>query len=126
MFKVFRQFPTLKVLLLHTQYIGASSDTRMQRTFKVKPNHSRKVVVTRWFQKKECKVSNVKISFPRDAKIKCKFHDNRKNKEKTLQFLIKDILKSKENTDKLTVMLEGKYVWMETKLIMKVEDPLPL
>lgn len=83
-------------------------------------------MVTRWFQKKECQVSNIKISFPRDAKIKCKCHDNRKNKEKPSQFLIKDILKNKESTDKLTVMLEGKYVWMETKLVMKVEDPLPL
>ena len=89
-------------------------------------------MVTQWFQKKECQVRNVKISFPRDAKIKCKFHDNRdtdSKKVKKTPLFIKDILNDyidKGSTDRFTAKLEGKYMWMETKLIAKVEDPLPL
>lgn len=113
--------------------IGSSSSSEMQAKFKVPPKHSRRVTVTRWFQKKECRVSNVKLSFPRDTKIKCRFHDNRdtdpKKVKKTPLFLIRDVLKDcieDDSTDRLTAKLEGKYVWMETKLITNVEDPVPI
>lgn len=106
--------------------IGTSSDIQIQRKFTVPPKHSRKVMVIRWFQEKKCQVSNVKISFPKDAKIKCKFYDNRDTKEKSTQLSLKDILKGCSDKDRFTATLEGMYVWMETKLIPKVEDPLPL
>ena len=86
-------------------------------------------MVIRWFQKKKCQVSNVKISFPKDAKIQCKFYDNRSQKLKTKLLSLKDILKGcsdKNVGDRFTATLEGMYIWMETKLIPKVEDPLPL
>lgn len=112
--------------------IGTSSDIQIQRKFTVPPKHSRKAMVTRWFQKKECQVSNVKISFPRDVKIRCKFHDNRdtdSQKAKKTPLFLKDILKDcidKDSADRFTATLEGKYMWTETKLIPKVEDPVPL
>ena len=112
---------------------GKKVSQQMTETFPVKAKHSRRATATQRFQKKECQVRNIKLSFPKNAKIKCNFHDTRDtdpNKvRKSPLFPIKDILKDyikDGDTDTLTATLEGKYVWVEINFIVNAEDPIPL
>ena len=132
-------------LSLEYQGVGASSGigyTRQQtkETKKIQATSQKKhinkqvhipakssvtVVFTQQFQRKECRMSGIKLIFPVDAKLKCKFLSDA-DPQKTLkkEFLIKDILKDRIKNDKrdpLTAEMEGKYVWIETRVFLDID-----
>ena len=110
---------------------GTKERKDMTDTFPVKRKSSRRVTVIRTMQRKECQVRNVEISFPRDAKLKCKFHmkADSNNVEKKPRFLIREILDDcieNKGADPLIAKLKGKCVWVETDLKVNVEPDKPL
>ena len=113
------------------QIKGTKERKDMTDIFLVKRKSSRRVTVIRTMQRKECQVRNVELSFPRDAKLKCKFHKkaNSNKVEKKACFLIRDILDDcieNKGADPLIAKLEGKCVWVETDLELNVEPDKPL
>ena len=74
--------------------------------------------VIRKLQRKECQVRNIKLSFPRNAQIKCFYHKKDPTKVKNKAFPIKDILKDCIE-DGYTAKLDGKYVWVETEIVIE-------
>ncbi len=113
------------------QIQGKKECKQMTDTIFVKPNCSRRVIVVRTIQVKECKVRNVQLSFPKDATLKCKFHmkADSNNVVKKPRFLIREILDDcieNKGADPLIAKLEGKCVWVETDLKVDVELDKPL
>ena len=101
------------------------------KTVTVPPKHYRSVVQTQRFQVTECKVKNVKIIFPKAAKISCEVevHDSSKVKKKDIKFYVREVLKDcikDDKADRLTAILDGKYVWVETSVYLDVSDPKPI
>ena len=83
------------------------------KTVSVPPKHYRSVVQTQRFLVKECKVKNVKFIFPKNAKITCEVHDSSKVKKKdiSIRAVLKNCIKDdKTDHDRLTAILDGKYV----------------
>jgi hypothetical protein len=110
---------------------GTRERKDISRKFTVKPNHSRRVTVVRTLQRKECKVRSIQLSFPKDATLKCKFRTkaDSNNVVKKTRFLIREILDDcieNKGADPLIAKLEGKCVWVETDLEVKVEPDKPL
>lgn len=98
------------------------------RKVSVPARHSREVVLTQWFQRKECSVKNVKLTFPKKAKVKCEFRDSHK-RVKTRGFLIRKVLEDcikETKANELTALIEGKYVWVETGIFVRIRDPVPI
>ena len=113
------------------QIRGQKQRKDMTDMFLVKPKSSRKAIVIREIQRKECRARDVLLSFPRNAELKCKFRtkDNPNDVKKKPRFLIREILKDyieKQNADSVTAKLEGKCVWVETNLFVNVEEDKPL
>lgn len=100
----------------------------IQEDIIVPPRHKVKVTVVQIYQQKECNVKNVKLTFPRDAKIKCKAvnrHTERPDKPVSLiQKVLKDYIED-QAADPLTAKLDGKYVWVETGLGLDPENLKP-
>ena len=97
----------------------------------IKPKSSRRVTVIQMRQRKECPARNIKLSFPKDAKIKCKFHVKGDSNVKVNSFPIKEILNDyveDKNTysGPLAVKLEGKCVWEEIDSFIDIEENEPL
>lgn len=101
-------------------------------TFFVQRQSSRRATVIRTIWRKECRVRNVRLSFPKNAELKCKFYmkgDDPKKVKKSPHFLIRDILDDyieNKSSDTLVAKLEGKCVWVETDLSVNVEEDVPL
>ena len=113
------------------QIRGEKEKKDMTDTFLVKPHSSRKATVIRTIQRKECRVRNILLSFPQNAKLKCKFHvkGNPNDVKKKPHFPIREILDDyieNKSTNPLTAKLEGKCVWVETNLFVNVEKDEPL
>ena len=113
------------------QIRGTKERKDMTDTFLVKRQCSRRVTVIRTIQRKECQVRNIELSFPREAKLKCKFRTktDSNNVEKKPRFLVRDILDDcieNKGADPLIAKLEGKCVWVETDLELSVEPDKPL
>ena len=97
------------------------------KTVSVPPKHYRSVVQTQRFQVKECKVKNVKLIFPKNAKITCEVRDSSKVKKKdiSIRTVLKNCIKD-DKADRLTAILDGKYVWVETSVYLDVSEPKPI
>ena len=105
----------------------------MTKKFMVHPKHKRRVAIVHQYQRMECKAKNVKVIFPKNAKIKCKIHDYREpSKPKTNQSYrsyIRSVLNEHiedAGADPLTASLEGKYVWVESSVELDVSDQQPI
>ena len=115
-----------------TKFKGKTQTQTITKQIFVPPKHSRSVVLIQRYQRKECKAKNVKLVFPKSAKIKCKIHNYRDSNSKSMskdKFFIRDVLKDYieyEGANPLTAWLEGKYVWVETSVFLKVSDPKPI
>lgn len=116
-----------------TKTKGKKVRETITKTLVVPSQHSREIVVKQQYQRKECKVKNVKLIFSKNAKIKCKVHDNRKlskpKRKKRYQPYIKDVLKKHiedDNTNPLIARMDGKYVWVETGIIVDVSTAKPI
>ena len=108
---------------------GRKQTQLIRKVFSVPPKHHRSAVVIQQYQRKECKVKNVKLIFPKNAKIKCKFSGTGSDKIKKDAFFIKEVLKDyieDKGADPLTATLEGKYVWDEICIFLDVSKPEPL
>ena len=95
----------------------------------VPPNSRVKVAVVQNYQKRECKVKNVKLTFPNNAEIKCKAFNRQKGKVEKHVHPVKEVLKDfiiDQGVDPLTAMLDGKYVWVETGLSLNKGAPKEL
>ena len=97
------------------------------KTISIPLKHYRSVVQTQRFQVEECTVKNVKLIFPKNAKITCEVHDSSKVKRKDIfiRAVLKDCIKDNK-ADRLTAILDGKYVWVETSVYLDVSDPKPI
>ena len=104
---------------------GMTESTTMQLDILVKPNCSVRASVVRTIQRKECQVRSVELHFPRDAKLKCKFTKAGSTKvQKKPHFLVREILNDcikNKGDDTLIAKLEGKCVWVEVDMEVKVE-----
>ena len=116
-----------------TKFKSKVQKQKITKEITVPPKCCISVLLVRQTQRKECPVKNVKVSFSKNAKIKCAFHDNRDTKENSKtkeKFNIKDGLKDHmEDTaggNRLTAKLEGKYVWAETSVYVDVGDAKPI
>ena len=103
------------------------------KTMPVPPKSKVVVVPTQRFETNECKVRNVKLIFPKDAKIKCKVHkvgDHNPNSEVKKRYLIRDVLKDyiigDAAANPLTAVIDGKYVWVETLVYLDKSKPEPI
>ena len=100
-------------------------------TVTVPPRSKVKVAVVQKYQKKECKVKNVKLTFPKNAEIKCKVKnrqtrsDNVKNHTCPIKEVLKDFIEN-QDADPLIARLDGKYVWVETGLALNKGKPEPI
>ena len=97
----------------------------------VPPKSRVKLAVVQNYQKKECKVKYVKLTFPKNAEIKCKAFNRQARKAEKRVYPIKEVLKDfiihvDHNVDTLTAMLDGKYVWVETGLALNKGTPKEL
>ena len=95
----------------------------------VPPKRRMKMAVVQNYQKKECKVKNVMLTFPKNAEIKCKAYNGQTGKVEKLMYPIKEVLKGfivDQGVDSLTAMLDGKYVWVETGLALNKGKPVPI
>ena len=95
----------------------------------VPPKSRVKVAVVQNYQKKECKVKNVKLTFPKNAEIKCKAFNRQTRKVEKHVHPIKEVLKDfiiYQGVDTLTAMLDGKYVWVEIDLALNKGTPEPI
>ena len=93
------------------------------------PKSRVKVALVQNYQKKECKVKNVKLTFPKNAEIKCKAFNRQTRKVEKHVHPIKEVLKDfiiDQGVDTLTAMLDGKYVWVETGLALNKGTPKPI
>ena len=106
---------------------------KMTKKVIVPPKHRRSVAIVQRFQRKGCKVRNVKVTFPKKAKFKCKVYDyqhhhkpktNNKYSPKLGDLLNKHIIETGGST--ATARLEGKYVWVESDVEVDVSDPQPI
>ena len=108
---------------------GKDESQHMTDKFFVKPQCSRTAFVVRTVQRKERRAENVKLQFPKDAKLKCKFRKDKSNTNEK-KFLVRDILddyiENKGDDLLLTATLEGKCVWVETEIVVRVEPDKPL
>ena len=103
---------------------GITESTKMQQDISVKPNCSIRASVVRTIQRKECQVRNVELHFPRDTKLKCKFTKAGSTKVQKEHFLVREILNDcskNKGADTLIAMLEGKCVWVEVDMEVKIE-----
>ena len=104
----------------------------IKKSFSVPPRSCRELVLVHQFQRKECKVKNVKLIFPKNVVIQCKVHNNRDSNHESVQwekFFIRDVLQDyveDQGANPLTARLEGKYVWVETSVFYDVGKPEPL
>ena len=83
------------------------------------------------YRKKECKVKNVKLTFPKNAEIKCKAKNRQTKSDKVEKRVcpIKEVLKDfveNQDADPLIARLDGKYVWVETGLALNKGEPEPI
>ena len=111
------------------QIRGRKETKNMTDTFLVKHHSSRRVTVIRTIQRKECQVRNVEFHFPRDTKLKCKFTKADSTKVHKKHLLVREILNDcieNKEADTLIAKLEGKCVWVEADMEVKVEPNKPL
>ena len=101
----------------------------IQEMVTVPPRSKVKVTVVQNYQKKECNVKNVKLTFPKDAEIKCKAVNRQTEKPKKpvspIQKVLKDYIED-QDADPLTARLDGKYLWVETGLALDKGNPQPI
>lgn len=116
-----------------TKFKGKRQAQRITKTISIPPKSRRSVVLARRDQRKECPAKNIKLIFPKNAKIKCKVHDNRDadpTRHTKVNPFVKDVLKDYiEDTaggNQLTAKLEGKYVWVETSIYVDVGAAQPI
>ena len=113
-----------------TKFKGKTQKQIITKKISIPPKCCRSVVLVHRYQRKECPVKNVKLSFPKNAKIKCDVHDNRKADPKSqtkdkpyIKDVLKDYIEDTPGGDRLTAKLEGKYVWVETSIYVDVGAP---
>ena len=104
---------------------------RVTEAVTVPPRSKVKVAIVQNFQKKECKVKNVKLTFPKNAEVKCKAKNRQTKSDKVEkpEYPIKEVLKDfveDQDADPLTARLDGKYVWVETGLALNKGKPEPI
>ena len=97
----------------------------------VPPKSRVKLVIVQNYQKKECKVKNVKVTFPKNAEIKCKVKNRQTKSDEVEKHMcpIKEVLKEfveNQDADPLIARLDGKYVWVETGLALNKGKPEPI
>ena len=104
---------------------GMTESATVQQDILVKPNCSVRASVIRTIQRKECQVRNLELHFPRDTKLKCKFTKVGSTKvQKKPYFLVREILNDcikNKGADTLIAKLEGKCVWIDVDMEVKVE-----
>ena len=103
------------------------------KTVIVPPKHKRSVAIVHRYQRKGCKMRNIKVTFPKNAKFECKVDDyqdhrrpkiNNKYTPNLGDLLNKHIIETGAST--FTARLEGKYVWVESNVEVDVSDPQPI
>ena len=104
---------------------GSVQKQDITKTLSIPAESSVTVALAQKFQRKECKVKNVKLIFPKNAKIDVKVHGALFNKSLYIRDVLKDYIEDEE-ADPLTARLEGKYVWVETSVFLDISDPKPL
>ena len=97
----------------------------------VPPKSRVKVELVQNYQKKECKVKNVKLTFPKNAEVTCKAKNRQTKSDKVEkpEYPIREVLKDfieDQDADPLTARLDGKYVWVETGLALNKGEPEPI
>lgn len=95
----------------------------IKQTVSVPPKKKVEVAVAQNYERKECRVQNVKLVFPKGAKIKCKVFNRQKKREEKPNVSIEEVLKDyidDRKADPRTARLDGKYIWVETTLSLEV------
>ena len=99
----------------------------IKETVSVPPKTKVEVAIVQHYQRKECKVKNVKLIFPKGVKIKCKVFNRQNKKDKKHSIPIEEVLEDyldHKDADPLTARLDGKYIWVETKLSLEIGKPV--